>query len=136
MSVYAQHQIVPKLIVNGNDNIVSPAFFTQDFPTIQVSLSVSLPSNFELAVYQSNQRTIPNFSIPASASNQWTEVAYTDLGTGVNYSVGFEYNPSGVPNITKIFNVQTIGARWCAVAITNYIEGNADLVQAELFNNN
>lgn len=78
--------------------------------------SVSVP-NFTIGAFTSEnivngKNTIPDPTLPPSSSNDYSQVVYSNESNGVNYSVGFEYNPtvSGVTDYTPyVFRLGTDG---------------------------
>lgn len=77
--------------------------------------------DFTVNAYKSNQKSYngvmnpPDVTLPAGPTNDYEQIMYTGEPGGVNYAVGFEYNPdnSGSPVMTPTsFVFQTQGAIW------------------------
>ncbi len=102
--------------------------------------AISTP-NFTIQAFKSNQKAIngvmnpPDPTLPSSPTNDYEEIMYTGEPGGVNYAVGFPFNPNtGSPAgalsyATQSFKVQTNGAIWLflRVAISGGALINADI---------
>lgn len=102
--------------------------------------SITTP-NFTIQAYKSNQQPIngvmnpPNPALPSSPSNDYEEIMYTGEPGGVNYAVGFPFNPNtGSPAgalsyETQSFKIQTGGAIWVFLKL---VRSGGSLVNADI----
>lgn len=136
MSIFSQNQCYADVIpVNTKANAVSIPVFMADFKTAQFTIVTNATANFNIEVLKSNQENPP---VPTSASyqnNQWVSIQYVDESNGVDYSPTSLYNP-GSTAVTKVFNVETEGARWIFIKISTYVAGALLKCDVELLSNN
>lgn len=102
--------------------------------TADLTADASSP-NFTIEAFISNQELPPDSTLPASSSNQYSEVSYMDLANGNSYDTQAAlYNPSGNTE-DKTFEAQLDGARWFFVRLVDYTSGALVLLEISLFSN-
>lgn len=139
MSILSQNQrytnVIPAGIPNGEPTVSIP-IFASDFDKLQFSALVDGDAQFDFTVVKSNQENPPDPSLPVSPSNMYSDCSYSDESTQVNYNATTPYNPNGPTVLTdKNFLIETQGARWFFILITNYSAGTLLKLDAFLFSN-
>lgn len=113
-------------------NATSIAIPAADFRIMNFTIVTNSAASFTINVLKSNQLTPPDPTIAASATNQYSTVAYKDEGTTTVYKVGSLYNPTTTA-VDETFEVETGGARWFFIQITGYVAGALLKCDATLF---
>lgn len=140
MSILAQNQTYKNVFGGAvSDDSISIPIFCADFKTIQFTIVPDSSADFDINVYVSNQNPSdqqpPDLSVPSTTDNQYAPVAYIDTATGGAYTSSSLYNPSGTSGATKIFEVNTNGARWVFITVENYSAGELSVCDVQLFSN-
>ncbi len=130
-----QNQIYKDALTPGTaDNFIGRPIFCAPFKTMQVSMFLGDSGDFEVKILKSNQEDLPDPDLGDSNDNQFEYVGYTDDSNGVNYNAETPYNPgTNTESGTKVFNVETQGARWIWVSIDNFGAGEVQSCDVELF---
>lgn len=135
MSILSQNQRLPNIIpANTEANAISLPVFAPDFDKLQFSLLTNSAADFDITVIKSNQELPPDPSAPVSPTNMYADCMFSEEGTQVNYNATTPYNP-GSTAVDKNFLVQTQGARWFFVKLSNYSDGILLKLDAFLFSN-
>ncbi len=137
MGILSQNQHYPDVIPRSTvADAISIPIFCPDFAEIQFTVLVDASADFDFEVLKSDQKLPPDPSLPSSPLNLYADVIYTDEGSGVNYDLGTPYNPATPGSVTtKIFKVQTSGARWIFLKLFNYAAGTLLKADVDLFSN-
>ncbi len=134
MSILSQNQRIPNVIpINTEANAVSIPIFAPDFSRLQFSLLTDTNADFNITVKKSNQENPPDPTLPVSPLNMYADCMFSEEGTQVNYNDASPYNPGGA--VDKNFLLQTQGARWFFIILSDYSDGIMQKLDAFLFSN-
>lgn len=106
-------------------------------------ISATTLPNFLVQLFKSNNpaNLPPDPSLPVSATNQYSQIAYSDEQGGVNYdtahpfSSAYDVNINPLPYDQKVFKALTQGAMWVFLKISTYTSGSLAYSEIDLFNN-
>lgn len=116
-----------------NANGIGDDVYCRDHRTANLHLNTTGGTNFTIKVQVSQQESLPDFSAPATATNQWSYAQLINLtdGSAVNGNTGLPLSSDVAGNQ---YEINTNGQVWMNAIISSYVAGVANL-SITLFDN-